>query len=47
MRTVAPRVVQQVDVREVPLSIQEHRSHPGWCPHCQKVAVHGPEHFVQ
>jgi transposase len=37
MRTVAPRVVQQVDVREVPLSIQEHRSHPGWCPHCQKV----------
>src|SRR3954451_8215204 len=37
MRTVPPRVVQQVDVREVPLSIQEHRSHPGWCPHCQKV----------
>ena len=37
MRTVAPRVVQQVDVREVPLSIQEHRSHPGWCPHCQKM----------
>src|SRR5437764_3582561 len=37
MRTVAPRVVQQVDVREVPLAIQEHRSHPGWCPHCQKV----------
>jgi transposase len=37
MLTVGPRVVQQVDVREVPLSIQEHRSHPGWCPHCQKV----------
>src|SRR3954469_6291520 len=36
-RTIAPRVVQQVDIREVPLSIQEHRSHPGWCPHCQKV----------
>ena len=36
-RTVPPRVVQQVDVREVPLTIQEHRSHPGWCPHCQKV----------
>src|SRR3954462_5657823 len=33
MRTGAPRVVQQVDVRDVPLSIQEHRSHPGWCPH--------------
>src|SRR5271156_4129785 len=24
--TIAPRVVQQVDIREVPLSIQEHRS---------------------
>src|SRR3954447_12633556 len=35
--TIAPRVVQQVDVREVPLSIQEHRSHPGWCPHCRKL----------
>ena len=29
MRAVPPRVVQQVDVREVPLAIQEHRSHPG------------------
>src|SRR3954462_10420299 len=37
MRTIAPRVVQQVDIVEVPLSIQEHRSHPGWCPHCQKM----------
>src|SRR5512142_1044649 len=35
--TIAPRVVQQVDIREVPLSIQEHRSHPGWCPHCQRM----------
>ena len=35
--TIVPRVVQQVDITEVPLSIQEHRSHPGWCPHCQKV----------
>src|ERR671910_2863381 len=35
--TLAPRVVQQVDICEVPLSIQEHRSHPGWCPHCQKL----------
>ena len=35
--TIPPRVVQQVDVREVPLSIQEHRSHPGWCPRCQKM----------
>lgn len=35
--TIAPRVVQQVDVRDVPLSIQEHRSHPGWCPRCRKM----------
>src|SRR5512144_2652241 len=35
--TIPPRVVQQVDVREVPLSIQEHRSHQGWCPRCQKM----------
>jgi transposase len=35
--TIPPRVVQQVDVREVPLSIEEHRGHPGWCPHCQKM----------
>src|SRR5512144_2793517 len=35
--TLAPRVVQQVDVCEVPLSIQEHRGHPGWCPSCQKM----------
>jgi transposase len=33
--TLAPRVVQQVDIGEVPLSIQEHRSHPGWCPYCR------------
>jgi transposase len=35
--TIAPRVVQQVDIPEVPLVIQEHRSHPGWCPRCQKM----------
>src|SRR5918994_1751709 len=32
-----PRVVQQVDIREVALSVQEHRSHAGWCPRCQKM----------
>src|SRR5512144_210451 len=32
-----PIVVQQVDIAAVPLEIHEHRSHPGWCPHCQKV----------
>ena len=35
--TIPPRVVQQVDIAGVPLSIQEHRGHPGWCPHCQKL----------
>src|SRR3954451_12231105 len=33
----APRVVQQVEIHEVPLSIEEHCSHPAWCPHCQKL----------
>jgi transposase len=37
MRTIAPRVVQQVDIAEVPLSIEEHRSHPGWCTRCQRA----------
>jgi transposase len=31
-----PDVVQQVDIVAVPLVIHEHRSHPGWCPHCLK-----------
>src|SRR3954452_5177335 len=33
----APRVIQQMDIQEVPLRVEEHRSHPGWCPRCQKV----------
>src|SRR3954469_18089133 len=37
----APRVVQQIEIHEVPLSIEEHCSHPGWCPHCQKLR-HAP-----
>ena len=32
-----PIVVQQVDILAVPLEIHEHRSHPGWCPHCGKT----------
>src|ERR1700736_6705593 len=31
------RVVQQIEAAEVPILIEEHRSHPGWCPHCCKV----------
>ena len=36
MPTIAPRVIQQVDINDVPLVIEEHRGHPGWCSHCQK-----------
>jgi transposase len=32
-----PRVVQQVDIQDVPLHIEEHRSFAGWCPQCAAV----------
>jgi transposase len=32
-----PRIVQQVDILEVPVRWEEHRGLPGWCPHCQKL----------
>src|SRR5262245_12149931 len=31
-----PIVVQRVEIAPAPLEIHEHRSHPGWCPHCRK-----------
>jgi transposase len=31
------RVVQQIEITAVPIRIEEHRSHPGWCPQCCKV----------
>jgi transposase len=34
---LGPRVIQQVDVPEVPLYIEEHRVHEAYCPHCDKV----------
>jgi transposase len=34
--TAAARVVQQIDIREVPLVSVEHRSLAGWCSHCQR-----------
>jgi transposase len=37
MVTIAPRVIQQVDIQDVPLLIQEHRGHPGWCANCRKA----------
>jgi transposase len=33
----APHRIPQVEIREVPLAITEHSSHPGWCPHCRKL----------
>jgi transposase len=33
--TIPPRAVRRIDIAEVPLPIQEHRSHPAWCPHCR------------
>jgi transposase len=34
---LTPRVVQQIDIREVPLIIEEHRRLPFWCENCQTV----------
>jgi transposase len=31
-----PIVAQRVEIAAVPLEVHEHRSHPGWCPHCRK-----------
>jgi transposase len=31
------RVVQQVEIAAVPILMEEHRSHPGWCPSCRKA----------
>jgi transposase len=36
-----PRIVQQLDIQDVPLHIEEHRSFAGWCPHCE-VLQHAP-----
>jgi transposase len=36
-RALAPRVIQQVDLRALPLTIQEPRGHSGWCPCCQRM----------
>src|SRR6516165_7021416 len=32
-----PLIAQQVAIAAVPWEIHEHRSHPGWCPHCGKT----------
>jgi transposase len=33
----APRIVQQVEIKEVPIKIEEHRGHAHWCAKCQQV----------
>ena len=33
----APKVIQQVDVRDVPLHIEEHRQHESYCACCDKA----------
>jgi transposase len=33
----APRVVQQVEIQEVPIKVEEHRGHAHWCAKCQQV----------
>ena len=32
-----PRIIQQVELIEVPLTRKEHRSYPVWCPKCNKI----------
>jgi transposase len=32
-----PRIIQQVELIEVPLIKEEHRSYPVWCEKCQKI----------
>jgi transposase len=37
----APRVIQQVEIHTVPITVEEHRGLPGWCPCCQRLR-YGP-----
>lgn len=32
-----PRIVQQIDLRPLTYSVEEHQSHTSWCPQCQKA----------
>ena len=32
-----PRIIQQIELLEVPLIREEHRSYPVWCPTCAKI----------
>lgn len=44
----APRIIQQVDILEIPVHIEEHRGLPGWCPSCRTVHYAPlPPHIVK
>jgi transposase len=32
-----PRILQQIELPELPFSAEEHRAHAGHCPHCHKI----------
>jgi transposase len=33
----APRVIQQIDIQDIPIRIEEHRVFGAWCPRCDKT----------
>lgn len=33
----APRIIQQVEIQDIPVHIEEHRGHAYWCPQCQTM----------
>lgn len=43
-----PRIIQQMDLVEVPIIKHEHRSYPVWCEKCQKIHyMPFPDHIVK
>ncbi len=43
-----PRVLQQMEIKEVMVHKEEHRSYPAWCDSCQKIHFHPfPESVVR
>lgn len=43
-----PRVVQQMEIQEVLVTKEEHRSYPVWCERCKKIHYHPfPENVVK
>lgn len=33
----APKVIQQMEIKEIPIEIDEHRGNAYWCPNCKKI----------